>query len=282
MIRALLLALLFPLAALAQNLPPPISAAVNDFADLLPPEAEERVAETLRLGREETGVHVVLVTMDSMARMGGQGEPIEEYAKALFNFWGVGDAKRNDGILVLVSRDDREMRIALGAGYPVIWDNAAQRVIDRYMLPDFRQERYADGIENGIPAVFDLIARPFVAGQPVPEIEEPISDWNGFGAFMVFVGMYFVWGLREKLGNLMVSFKTCPNCGKRSLTRTKEILEAATRETSGRGVFHITCSSCGTEREESFKIPRKSRRESSSSSGFGGGSSSGGGASGKW
>lgn len=280
MLRALALLLFLPFAALAQGLPAPVSDRINDFADLLPPDAQARVAQLLQSGRDETGVHVVVVTMDKMADNGGVGEPISEYAKRLFNQWAIGDASRNDGILILVAVTDREMRIALGSGYPVIWDNAAQRVIDRYMLPEFSQDRYADGIEAGVAATYDLIARPFAAGQAAPEDEGEPTDWFGLGLLALFGAGMVALVMRSPLGNLVIRLRACPNCGQRRLRRTRETLEEPTDDASGRGVFHIRCSACGHERTKPFIIP--SRQSSGSSSGFGGGSSSGGGASGKW
>lgn len=281
MLRTVLLCLFLPLAAMAQSLPAPMSDRVNDFADLLPPASEARIEEMLRLGREETGVHVVVVTMERIADFGGAGQRIEDYAKTLFNAWGVGDPVRNDGILILVARQDREMRIALGSGYEVIWDNAAQRVIDRHFLPAFREDRYADGIEAGVPATFDLIARPYLAGLPPPQEAAPRGD-----IVQVILGVIVALGavsliFRRRLGNLIYGFKTCPACGARGLERQQKILRQATTATEGAGEQHIHCRSCGMNRVEPYAIPRISK-SSGSSGGFGGGSSSGGGASGRW
>ncbi|MFN3847575.1 MAG: TPM domain-containing protein, partial [Paracoccaceae bacterium] len=179
-----LLLLIWPLTLGAQTLPAPLTDTVSDFADLLPPEAEARISRALAVGRAETGVHVVLVTMTSIAEHSGASQRIEDYAKQLFNAWGVGDAARDDGILILIARTDREMRIALGAGYEVIWDNAAQRVIDRSFLPAFRNDDYVGGIETGVAATFDLIARPFSAGSVTPP--DPAKGWDDIAPFAIF------------------------------------------------------------------------------------------------
>jgi uncharacterized protein len=283
MLRVLLplvLALL-PHGALAQALPPPISDTVSDFADLLPPEAEARISAALAQGRAETGVHVTLVTMAQIADHGGAGERIEDYAKRLFNHWGVGDAARDDGILILIAHRDREMRIALGAGYEVIWDNAAQRVIDRYFLPAFGDDDYIGGIEAGIPATFDLIAAPFAAGQPAPP--EPPMEWSDLGAlamFAIFAIALVVSAARQTLGDLAVRFRACPNCGKQSLSRQRSIQTAATANVAGIGLAVTTCAAYGHSSRSTYPIAPLS--SGSSSGGFGGGSSSGGGASGRW
>lgn len=278
--------LLLPFQALTQTgpaqLPDPLSDTVSDFADLLPPEVEARVADTLTKRRAATGVHVVLVTMDRIADYGGAGQRIEDYAKTLFNQWGIGDITRDDGILILVARSDREMRIALGAGYDVMWDNAAQRVIDRAFLPDFRNDNYPAGIESGVAATFDLIADPFAKGATPPPT--PSSGWRDIAPFAIFgvlaTGL-IAFIARAKLGDALVRFKKCPTCGHRSLSRSRDVLTASTTTASGNGMMLTHCANCGWDRREPFTIPRVSST-SGSSGGFGGGSSSGGGASGRW
>ena len=281
MLRVFLVSLFLPFAALAQGLPDPISDRVNDFADLLPPDVEQRISQALQAHRDETGVQVVVVTMERTADYGGVGEPIPDYAKRLFNQWGVGDSSRNDGILFLVARTDREMRIALGSAYPVIWDNAAQRVIDRYMLPEFREDRYAEGIEAGVTATFDMITRPFTAGQPVPEETSEPEDWAQIGMILLFFGGVAGLALRQRLGDLLAGLKSCPNCGRRGMVRSREVLESPGMDSAGRGMVRTHCPSCGHDKTETYRIS-PTRDRDSSSSGFGGGSSSGGGASGKW
>jgi uncharacterized protein len=282
LLRVLLMLVFLPFAAAAQSLPDPLSDTVSDFAGILAQPESDRIADVLREGRAETGVHVVVVTMNRISDFGGSGQRIEDYAKSLFNHWGVGDADRDDGILILVARTDREMRIALGAGYPVIWDNAAQRVIDRYMLPAFRDDRYAEGIEAGVEATYDLIARPFVAGQQ-PAAAEP-GWWEAYGPFALFAAIaaaMIAVAKRRALSDLAVRVRHCPHCGQRGLSRRRETQVPPTTSTSGTGVVHTTCDRCGYHEAQNYSIPRTSSTNSSSG-GFGGGSSSGGGATGRW
>lgn len=279
--RSIILWFFMSLSAIAQTLPEPLSDTINDFADLMSPDAEARLTEILAQGRAETGVHVVLVTMERIADFGGDGARIEDYAKALFNAWGIGDATRNDGILILVARMDREVRIALGAGYPVIWDNAAQRVIDRFMLPEFREDRYDKGIEAGASATFDLIARPYVAGNPPPEPELPVADIVQtliVGLMVAGVGLMV---FRQKLGDAFARLRTCSSCGHRGLHQSRRILDAPTKTTAGRGEIARDCPACAARTIIPYTIAAKSS-DSGSSGGFGGGSSSGGGATGRW
>ncbi|MES2143849.1 MAG: TPM domain-containing protein [Pseudomonadota bacterium] len=281
----LVLFLVLPLMALAQDLPQPLSDTVSDFADLLPPEAEARVAAMIRKTRDETGVHIVVVTLDRISNYGAADLGIEAYAKRLFNTWGIGDATRNDGILMLVARDDRAARIALGSAYDPVYDGRATRVIDTAMLPEFRQDRYAQGIEAGVAGAVDRLVTPFVAKAGVTETSGFATAFN----YMMLVPIAIVAGFfalvfRRSIGDQMARFKRCPTCGSVGLRRTREAVTAATAVAAGSGLLHETCPNCGTTRTEPYDIARRGRSsgQGGGSSGFGGGRSSGGGATGRW
>lgn len=279
MLRWFALLILLPFAALAQDYPAPLSDKVNDWAGVLSPEAVARLETTLLAAREETGVHVVLATMERLADHGGTGMRIDSYAKGLFNAWGVGDTARNDGVLILVATGDREIRVALGAGYDPVWDNAAQAAIDKGFLPDFRAGRIEAGIEAGVDQVITRIARPFAAGQPAPQ-PQPTGD----GSILIFVigaAAVALLAARRWIGDGLQRFARCPACGHRGLRRTRGVTLAATTTSQGSGWSLTRCPACGNEQRETHVIPSRSR-SSGSSGGFGGGRSSGGGASGRW
>ncbi|WP_022703749.1 TPM domain-containing protein [Pseudorhodobacter ferrugineus] len=291
MLRILCLMLFLPVAALAQSFPAPLSDTVSDYADLLPPEAEARVAQALQAARNETGVHIVLAVIGSQADYGGTGR-FADFATAWFNAWGIGDATRNDGILILVAKEDREMRIALGRAYDVMWDGRAQRVVDTAMLPAFRNENYAKGLEDGAMLAIDQLARPFAAKAVVTEDsgfpeESPVPAVME-GVMAVLMGLGVVWAVfRRQFGAMVLRWKRCQNCGARSLRMVHEVTLEPGETTPGEAVDHRRCGSCGNDEPTVRILPSKAdaraaRASSSSSSGFGGGSSGGGGASGKW
>lgn len=281
MLRWLVLLIWLPFAALAQDYPAPLSDKANDWAGVLSPEAVARLETRLQSARDETGVHVVLVTMKRLADHGGAGMRIDSYAKGLFNAWGVGDKARNDGVLILVATDDREIRVALGAAYDAVWDNAAQAAIDKGFLPEFRAGRIEAGIEAGVDEVLTRIARPFAAGQPA----EVVPDEGLPLPFMALgVAAVLLLALRQRIGDGLQRFARCPSCGHRGLERTSGETMIAGTTTPGEGWRRTRCPACGHERRETLPIRSRGRigGGGGSSSGFGGGRSSGGGASGRW
>ncbi len=276
------LALTFlPALAGAQEFPDYETPYVNDYAGLLPADQEAELTAALTKLREETGVEATVLTIFSTADYGHYGT-IEEFATALFNQWGIGNAETNNGILVLVARADREMRIELGSGFPAAFDKTAAQVIDSQFLPAFREDRYADGIMTGTQAVIETIARPFAAGTEPPKVSGGegglgILGWIMGGFFAVFVGA-IAFG-----GRIAKKFRACPQCGQKGqVDVSKRTIQSATRSSTGTGEKTITCAACGYSAVSAYTISRITKSSSSSSGSFGGGSSSGGGASGKW
>ncbi len=278
-LAALLLALLLPALAAAQEYPTYDNIRVNDQAGVIGDPAEERLTAALQRLEEETGVQATVLTMHT--RWGYPGESLEAFATGLFNDWGIGDATRNDGILILVLTEDREMRIELGSGYPAGYDAVAQEIIDDVFIPAFGKADFEAGIEAGATAVGDRIAREHAAGnapQPVAGGSDA-GDAVGIGlgglVLAVFAGLA-LFGRR-----LTDRFRRCPSCGARGIHTARETLQSATRSSTGRGRKTVTCPHCGHEDISTYTISRI-RSTSSSGGSFGGGSSSGGGASGRW
>ncbi len=299
MLRVVLLGLFLPCVAVAQDLPQPLTDTVSDFAEILTPAAEADIAGLIQRIRDETGVQIAVATMERIADYGGGSGTITGYARSLFNAWGIGAAGRNDGILILVAIEDREARIALGSAYDAVYDGRAQRVIDTAMLPEFREDRFAKGILDGVQSTRERLVEPFISGNPVTVEEGFAQDdtgtYLGLGAAAAAAAGLF--GLRSYRNGR----RRCPKCRNLTLKRVRDIAKEPTADSEGTGIEHLTCTSCGHTERHPFIIPvrRESGRFSGrgpggssggssgggaggSSGGFGGGRSSGGGATGKW
>ena len=264
---------LIPFAGNTQPLPSPISAQVNDLADLLDGKDRREVTDMLKALQADTGIQMTLLTLDSQAPY-APDQSLESFAAALFDDWGIGDATRNDGILVLVLPDDRAMRIELGAGYNQAWNNEADRVMDRSFLPSFRSDKYARGIKDGISDTIATLARPFAKGQPAPKSKD--GTWL---TVLGFIGV-IIFAFRRPVGDLGARIRRCPSCGRRGglhISRQINVQPSPTADGSSQKTTH--CNYCDHDDSVIFPV---SYRSSSSKSGFGGGSSGGGGASGRW
>ncbi|MGL4238030.1 TPM domain-containing protein [Tabrizicola sp.] len=282
--RLIIVLLFLPLSVLADGLPRPQSDAVSDFANLLPAAEEAEVRALVQEIRKETGVQVVVVTMEEIEQYGGRYLGFETYATKLFNEWGIGDAERNDGIMILVAPGDRATRIELGSGFSSAYDARAQAVIDKAMLPDFRERLFAQGILDGVKGVRDEVVQPFVDGKVFGIVDFWRKVLIGLGVIGGGAGLFFAGKAA------WAAYKRCPQCSQLSLERWNEVTDYATEYSTGSGITHLSCALCGYTEDRHYTISRKSDRSSSggggggssSSGGFGGGSSSGGGASGRW
>lgn len=148
----LVFAVWVPIVVQAQTYPDYTETYVNDFADLLSDVDEDRIRDKLIELREKKDIEFTVVTINTMSDYGHSGA-IEPFATGLFNYWGVGDAQRNDGVMMLIARFDREMRIEVGAGYGARMNKPMQIVIDSNILPYFRRDDYIGGIEEGVDEV---------------------------------------------------------------------------------------------------------------------------------
>lgn len=267
------LALIFSATtALAQSYPEYNSTTVNDYAGLLDDQAEARVSAQLEALYKDTGVEMTVLTL-SRQEVFAPDVTLEKFATGLFNEWGIGDKSRNDGVLVMVLKTDRAMRIELGKAYGRDWDRTAATVIDRSFLPAFKEDRYQDGIEAGVSDTIDTIVTPFLAGESAPKGQS--NNWVWAIVLAVFGGIGAL-VFKDKF----VKLKKCPECGQRHLSRTRHVKRQATKTSTGDGDMITTCSNCSYRSVVPYTIARRS--SSSSRSSFGGGSSGGGGASGRW
>jgi uncharacterized protein len=140
---------------------------VLDQADLIDTATEDQIVALSSDLAAQTGAQVVVVTVTSLG-----GRPLEEYSLALFRSWGIGDAQKDNGVLLLVAYDDRKLRIEIGYGLEGrINDAKAGRIRDNDILPYFKQGDYLTGIRNGYFTLLAEVAAeyPGITISPYPE-----------------------------------------------------------------------------------------------------------------
>nr|WP_047168992.1 TPM domain-containing protein [Sphingomonas sp. Y57] len=152
----LLLALLFlAVPAFAQNFPP-LTGRVVDAAKLLSAEQQAALTAKLEQLEKQSGRQMVVATVPSL-----EDYPIEDYGYRLGRAWGIGDKKANDGLLLLVAPNERKVRIEVGYGLePIVTDALSAVIIQRQILPRFRDGDMAGGIAAGADALVQLLQLP--------------------------------------------------------------------------------------------------------------------------
>lgn len=128
--------------------------AVNDFANVIP-AAQEQQLKSLLIGLErQTGDAVVVVTLPSL-----EGGQIDDFTNRLYERWGIGQKGQDNGVLLLAAIKDRKARIEVGYGLEgVINDALAGRILRENIFPQFKQQRYSEGLAAGTSRIVSLIA----------------------------------------------------------------------------------------------------------------------------
>jgi uncharacterized protein len=157
--------------ALAQDFPARTGRIV-DQADLLSPAQEAELAQRLAALEKATSRQLVVATVPSL-----QDYPIEDYGYRLGRHWGIGQEGADNGAILLVAPNERKVRIEAGYGLgPILTDALSSLIIQREILPRFRDGDMAGGIIAGADAIIDqLQAPPELAEQRVLEAREAAS-----------------------------------------------------------------------------------------------------------
>lgn len=158
---------------------------VIDRANMLDPGDKTFIQETCDNLLADQTIPLLVVTIESMGQYSSHSMTIEQFAGALYNQWGIGYLKKdgkpwNKGILLLVSRDDRNARIELGAGYSHAQDAECNKIMQRQIVRRFWTAKFSAGIRSGVKAL-DVMAR---------ETEGEVSTSSMIVRFALFFIMF--------------------------------------------------------------------------------------------
>ncbi|MFH0799450.1 MAG: TPM domain-containing protein [Pseudomonadota bacterium] len=175
----LALLLLFNMGMKVEDVPNPRSSSggfVQDSALLLSAEAKGSIEEICAGLERDSGAEMAVVAVDSL-----EGQVIEDYAEKLFKQFGIGKRGLNNGILILVSRDDRKVRIEVGYGLEgALPDAKTGRLIDDYALPRFRDKDFGGGLISLAEAVAAV-----VKNEPMPQ--QQVKETDRFAPLRYFL-----------------------------------------------------------------------------------------------
>lgn len=156
------------------------SRYVSDPSGILSPQTRDALDAKLGALWRATSAEVVVVTVD---RIDGDLTP-EEFATALFEKWGIGKRDKDNGLLILVSRDDRAAQIRTGYGVEgIIPDITAGRILRGEMFPRFREGDYDGGVTAAVDAVDALLRNPEAAAEVASKYanDSRRADEDGLG-----------------------------------------------------------------------------------------------------
>ncbi len=125
---------------------PPLTAAVTDLTGTLAASDKAALEANLQAFNEASGSQIVILIVPATAP-----ESIEQFSIRLAESWKIGRKELDDGVIVIVAKNERRMRIEVGYGVEgAIPDATAKRLIDEYMAPAFRQGDFAGGLRSTV------------------------------------------------------------------------------------------------------------------------------------
>ncbi len=148
-----LLAILHPVGVRAYSSPGKATGYVNDFAGIISSDTKQYLEATLTQLEASTSAQVAVATVNSLS-----GDTVENYAEKLFKEWQVGQKGKDNGVLLLVAKDDRKLRIEVGYGLEgTLTDAQSGAIIRNVITPRFKESNYDQGIKDGVEAIRSVI-----------------------------------------------------------------------------------------------------------------------------
>jgi uncharacterized protein len=194
------------LTARAQDFPA-LTGRVVDQADILPAEEERALSAMLEAHEQKTTNQVVVATVASL-----EGRSIEDYGVELGRAWGIGQAEKDNGVILLIAPNEREVRIEVGYGLEgELTDAITKLIIEGSILPRFRAGDLAGGIRRGVEdivAVLEGDAEAFAERARERLSEE--DTLSSAASVLVFIVIMIVWlsifggGRRRRYGGPII------------------------------------------------------------------------------
>lgn len=175
----------------AASIPKPVGDIyVQDFAGLL---SEEQVAEINKFSRnldDATGAQIAVLTIDTL-----DGEDIQSFSNQAFREYGLGDAEKDNGVLLVIAIDDRDMRVEVGYGLEgALPDGKVGRILDDFTVPYMQQELPDQAIMNTMKVLYEEVSKEYNwDGEPVnPVAAEGSTEDEGGWSPIIFIIIIFV------------------------------------------------------------------------------------------
>ncbi len=258
-----------PFIGLAQyDIPeiPEFQTSVYDGINMLSASQKASLEQKLIRYSDTTSTQIVLVTISST-----KGEYINYLGAEWLTKWGIGDADKDNGVLILLAKDDRKIGINTGFGVEhLLTDAMSKRIIERDIIPYFKQNDYYGGLNRGTDAIFEVLNGEYQGTRQTNGDDFPFI----IVIFLFIIFIIFVIAISKSRGG------RGGNGGNRS-NNSRSILEAIILSNMGRGSYSRGSSSGGfggfggSSGGGSFG-------GGGFGGGFGGGGGGGGGASGGW
>ena len=169
---------------------PKLETPIMDKADVINSSDEMALNQKLTNLSNETGIQVAVLTIPSL-----DGEALESYSMKVVEDWKLGQKGVDNGVLLLVSIGDRELRIETGYGVEGdLTDTKCGLIIRNVITPHFQDGDYSKGIVQGVTAIVENVAVNFSENSENPIVleDDDSDDWEGFLVVGIFVAFFSI------------------------------------------------------------------------------------------
>jgi len=198
-LMVLLVAALWAGAALAAANFPPLTGRVVDQANILSPLTKADLERKLADLEQKSGIQLVVATVSSLG-----GEEIEPYANQLFRGWRLGEAKKNNGVLLLIAPKEHRVRIEVGYGLEgTLTDAVSSLIIANAIAPRFKAGDFNGGVTRGVDDIITALTTDAAEWKPKPtdtRAEHDASLLDAIAPFLIFLFIMFVFSRMGRRG----------------------------------------------------------------------------------
>ena len=169
---------------------PSLTGRVVDQADVINAQSRGALETKLKELEDKSSIQLVVATVKSL-----QGSDIETYANGLFRFWKLGQAQKNNGVLLLVAPAEHKVRIEVGYGLEsTLTDALSSVIIASAIIPRFKAGDFSGGIERGVDGIINVLSGDSAGWQSKVDVrrEDASADFDELFPFLFFLMAIFV------------------------------------------------------------------------------------------
>lgn len=170
---------------------PPLTGRVVDLTGVLKPSEVQDLTSRIEALEKEKGSQIAVLILPTTGE-----ETIEQFSIRVAESWKIGRKGIDDGVLLILARDDRKLRIEVGYGLEgALTDAATNRIIQEQMVPHLKQSEYGQAVSAGVAAIILVIRGeplPPPAAQAATDLTDP--DWKTMLFLLGFGGIFWIVG----------------------------------------------------------------------------------------
>ncbi|MCB1693748.1 MAG: TPM domain-containing protein [Pseudomonadales bacterium] len=180
---------------------PKLTGRVVDQAGMLSSSTEKQISALSEAHEKATGNQVVVVTVNSL-----DGNAIEEYGYQLGRYWGIGQKGKNNGVLLIVAKAERKIRIEVGYGLEgELTDAISSNIISTVITPQFKSAQFDEGVLEGTQAIIQALGGQYEMRERKSRSSHKVTPgW----LFLVFIVVFWIlpgiFGRRSFWGGLLL------------------------------------------------------------------------------